>query len=279
MNNKTINSILLVVAILILLVIVGGVVFTSFSFGKSKFMKDFDKYYNKKENTIIYYASSQCGYCAMQKPILETIADAYDLDYLEIDSIKLSQKDREKVLDKLGIEHATPTTVIVNSGKIVDTAIGYRGGNEYVEFLKGAGVLPEDATYGKTVYKETPNLTIINYDEYKELVNSDEYVVVTVGQSGCSHCNAIRPALDDIVTKNGLKINYLNLTDMTRDETNDFFNGLLELGYDDEDFVEKGSFGTPTTFTIKNGKVEYYISGERTYSQLEREFIKQELIK
>ena len=66
---------------------------------------------------------------------------------------------------------------------------------------------------------------------------------------------------------------------MTREETQDFFVGLEEYGYDDPQFVENGSFGTPTTFTFKNGKIEAYIGGERTYSQLEKEFKKQGLIK
>ena len=276
METKQKNILLLVIATIALLFIIGGAVYTAFF--KPGFMAKFNKYYNRNENTIIYYASSQCGYCEMQTPILEALAEQYDLDYLYIDSIKLTATEREQVLKKLNIEHATPTTVVVKNGEVVNTAIGFKAGKEYVAFLKEAGVLPEEATYSKTPYPETPNITIIDFDEYKELIEKDEYSVITIGQTGCGHCTAIRPALDSVVTKTGLTIYYLNLTDMTRDESNDFFDGLLDLGYNDSRFLEDGSFGTPTTFTIKNGKIEYYISGERTYSQLEKEFKKQGLI-
>lgn len=274
-NNKK-NILLIVLSALVLVIIIGGAVYTAFF--KKGFMDKFNKYYNRNEATIIYYASSQCGYCAMQTPILETLAKEYNLDYLDIDSTKLTSSERKKVLEKLGIEHATPTTVVVKNGEVISKAIGYKAGKEYVEILKEADVLPEEATYSKITYPETPNITIIDYDEYKELIEKDEYSVIAVGQTGCIHCTAIRPVLDSIVTKTGLKIYYLNLTDMSREESGEFFESLEDLGYNDPKFLEDGSFGTPTTFTIKNGTIEYYISGERTYSQLEKEFKKQGLI-
>ena len=276
MSNKQKNIVLLVISIVLLLVIIGGAVYSAIS--SDGIMKKFNKYYNKNENTIIYYASSQCGYCAMQSPILETLAKEYNLDYLDIDSTKLTSSQRETILEKLGIKHATPTTVVVKNGKVVDTAIGYKAGKEYVEFLKNAGVLPENATYSKTTYPDAPNITVIDYSEYKELIDAEDKFIVTVGQTGCSHCDAIRPALDRVVTNHNITINYLNLTDMDSEERQGFFASLDELEFDDPDFVEKGSFGTPTTFTIENGKIIDYISGERTYSQLEKELLKQGVI-
>ena len=46
----------------------------------------------------------------------------------------------------------------------------------------------------------------------------------------------------------------------------------------DPDFVEDGSFGTPLTLIIEDGKVVDYISGSRTKSQLVRDFKKAGLI-
>ena len=69
-------------------------------------------------------------------------------------------------------------------------------------------------------------------------------------------------------------INYLNLTDMEQDEQSKFFDSLKEIGYDDPDFVEDGSFGTPLTLIVSDGKVKGYLSGEKTTSQLVRELKK-----
>lgn len=239
----------------------------------NEIMNDFKDYYNKKERTIIYYASTNCGYCELQTPILETLAEDYDLDYVYIDSSKLPNKQREEILKKLDIEHATPTTVIVENGKVIDKAIGYTQGKEYVEFFVKNKILPEDAKYSKEA-----NLTFIDYSQYEELVSTDDTNIIVIGQTTCSHCIAIKPALNSIAGDYNLKINYLNLTEMSEDEYQNLVISLKDIEYNDEDFVERGSFGTPLTLIIKEGKVDSYISGERSKSQLVKAFKKANLI-
>lgn len=236
-------------------------------------INDFDKYFNSKERTVIYYASSSCSYCELQKPILETIAEDYDIDYLEIDSATLGAKQREEILEKLEIEHATPTTVIVENGEVVDTAVGYTDGQDYVEFFKENEIIPEDAVYSKE-----NNLTFIEYNEYEELISDSKIHIIVIGQTTCSHCIAIKPALNSVAGDYDLTINYLNLTEMDEDEYNEFSESLKTIGYDDPEFVESGSFGTPLTLIVENGKVVDYISGSRTKSQLVKEFKKAGLI-
>ena len=75
-----------------------------------------------------------------------------------------------------------------------------------------------------------------------------------------------------------IKINYLNLTNIEEDDQSKFFDSLKTIEYNDPDFLEDGSFGTPLTLIVENGKVKSYLSGEKTISQLVREFKKQGLI-
>lgn len=233
----------------------------------NELMKEFDKKFNSKDRTVIYYASSGCGYCELQTPILKTIAEDYDMEYFEIDASTLGTKQRNEILEKLGIEHATPTTVIVENGKVIDKAVGYTDGQDYVEFFSSNEIIPEDA-----VYSQEANLTFIDYEDYEKIVDNTGTQIVVVGQTTCSHCIAIKPALNKVAGEYDLTINYLNLTEMSEDEYNSFSESLKEIEYNDPDFVESGSFGTPLTLIIENGKVKDYISGERTKSQLVREF-------
>ena len=244
------------------------------SMESSEIMKEFNKNYNSQEKKVIFYASSQCGYCDLQKPILETVAEDYDIEYYSIDSVELSNSQRKEVLNKLGIEHATPTTVIVEGGKVVATQVGFVDGSTLVKFFKENEVVPEDA-----VYSAEKNLTFINYDEYKSLIRNDKTNIIVVGQTSCSHCIAIKPALNSVAEDYDLTINYLNLTELTTEESEKFFESLEKIKYNDPDFLEDGSFGTPLTLIVKSGKVVDYISGERTISQLVREFTKAGLIK
>ena len=272
-DKKTLNITIVsgVVAILLIVAFIFTVIKQSNGDG-AKIMANFEKYFNSKERTVIYYASSQCGYCKLETPILETIAEDYDMDYLDIDSTKLTKEQREEILDKLEIEQSTPTTVIVEKGKVIDTQVGYVAGKEYVEFFKNAGVIPEDAIYSKEQY-----ITDIDYLKFEELLNEGTHVVV-IGQTGCSHCTAIKPALNTVAKDYKVTINYLNITDMDNSTQNNFSEKLKEIDYNDPDFLEEGSYGTPLTLIIKDGKVISYLSGERTTSQLAREFKKQGLI-
>lgn len=236
------------------------------SLESKEMMTEFNKAYNKKEKTVIFYSSSTCGYCELQKPIFETIVEDYDINTYSIDSNELSTSQRKEILNKLGIEHATPTIVIVENGKVVASKVGYTDGSALVDFFKENKVLPKDAVYSKEAH-----ITFINYEEYKALVRKDETSVIVIGQTSCSHCTNYKPALNSVAEDYNTAMNYLNLTNLTSEESDKLFENLKNIGYDDSEFLKDGSFGTPLTLIVEDGKVKHYISGERTISQLVRE--------
>lgn len=243
------------------------------SIESSEIMKEFNENYNSKEKNVIFFASSSCGYCELQKPILETIAEDYDIDYYSIDSTELSVSQRGEIIEKLNIEGKTPTIVIVEKGKVIATQVGYLEGSKLVKFFKDNEIVPEDAIYSAEQY-----ITFVDYEEYEDIIDDKETNIVVVGQTTCSHCIAIKPALNDVAKDYDLTINYLNLTELNTAEKESFYDSLEKIKYDDPDFVKEGKFGTPLTLIIKNGKMVDYISGQRTISQLVREFTKAGLI-
>ena len=276
-KTKLVTILLIVVAILLIGIMAvvklreNG---TIGSIDSNRVVKDFNKIYNSKERSVIYYASPTCGYCKLLSPILDTISEDYDMDYYYLDSTKLSNSERKEVLEKLEIEkHATPITVIVENGKVVDKVEGYVQAKEYLEFFKDNDMVPSDA-----VYSGEENITYIEFDEYEKLITEKGTNVIVVGQTTCSHCIAIKPALNSVAGEYDLTIYYINVNVLPEEESNKFFDSLKTMEYSDPDFVEKGSFGTPLILIVKDGKISNYISGERTTSQLVREFTKIGLI-
>ena len=259
-----------IVLLVILLIIVGICIFYQFDSKKSnndssvsseksnEIVDNFYKYFNNKKAKIIYYSSSSCGYCKLETPIMEQIDKDYDIDYLTIDSTKLTKTDREKILKELDIEHATPTTLIVKDGEVLDKQPGYVDGGKMVEFLKENKILDKDAVYTPEQY-----LTFINYEEYGNIINEEGKHVITIGQTGCSHCIATKPVLNSIAKDYNITINYLNITEMNQSEMSSFTNSLKEIGYDEEEFLSTENFGTPLTLIVEKGKVISYINGER----------------
>ena len=282
MSKEKKNTIILTVILIVIALCITGV----FTFEKLKengyfaskeskeIMENFNKYYNKKDRTVIYYASSECAWCEKVTPMLETISEDYDMDYYYVDTIKLNSAQKKEVMNKLNIKkHETPITVIVENGKVIDSFIGYTTGQKYVEFFKENELLESDAIYTPEQY-----ITFVDYDKYSNLISEDKTNIIVIGQTTCPHCIAIKPALNYVAKNYEIQINYVNLDDLTDSETDDFFKSLETLGYDDEEFVAKGSIGTPLTIIVKNGKITGYFSGERTSSQLVREFKKLNLI-
>ena len=192
-KSKFITLLLAVIAIILILALLivklreNGIIG---SIDSNKVVKEFNKIYNSKERSVIYYASPTCGYCSLLSPILDTISEDYDMEYYYLDSTKLSNSERSEVLKKLDIErHATPITVIVEDGEVIDKVEGYVPGKEYVDFFKKNDMIPEDA-----VYSAEANINYIEFAEYKDMIQENNINIIVIGQTTCSHCLAIKPA-------------------------------------------------------------------------------------
>lgn len=216
-----------------------------------KFYKEFD---SEKVN-VIFFESSSCGYCQLQKPVIEQIAKDYDFKYYDIDASKLEEEEMEEMISALGISGATPTTVIVQKGKVIDTNEGYLDGKPFVEFFVKNGVLKEGSTY-----KAEEKLVEVSYKDFKNIVKKDDYKLVYLDTSACSACIEVRSILNDLAEDNDFEINYLSATNLTQDEVNSFVeDDLKELGYDDKTYTEEQQIKIPLLLVTKNNKIVDYV--------------------
>ena len=273
MNKKMFNaqtiamlaiSVLAVIGLIVGMVVTKDNKVTTKSKDSGEILDNFYKYMGKKKETVIYYGSSTCSYCSLQTPIMKQIRDDYKMDYLYIDATKLAKDDQKEILKVLDVKGSTPTIAVVKDNDVIDVNVGYMDGVKTVEFLKKNKVLEEDATY-----KPEENLTFINFDKYKELVNEDSLNVIVIGQTTCSHCIAVKPVLNRVAGNNNITINYLNLTEMSEGEYSELVESLKSIGYEDAD-----NLGTPLTLITKNNHLEDAIEGENPPSFFTREFKK-----
>lgn len=218
-------------------------------------LKDFYAAIDSKETNVIYFASSTCDYCAMEKPIFQNIVKDYDMKYFELDASKLTKSELSEIMTALGIEGSTPTTVVVKDNTIVDRQNGYLDGKPYVEFLSKNGALPEDA-----VYKEETKLIDINYDEFKSLAERKEANLVLLDTIACNSCIEVRSLLNELATENNFVVNYLSATYLNEDEINSLIDtDLKKLGYDEESYVKDESLSVPLLLVIKDNEIVDYI--------------------
>ena len=257
-------SVIAVIGLIVGMVVTGDKKVTNKNKNSGEILDSFYKYMGKKDETVIYYGSSTCSYCSLQTPIMKQIKEDYKIDYLYIDASKLSKDDQKEILKVLDVEGSTPTIAVVKNDDVVDVNVGYMDGKTTVEFLKKNKILDKDATY-----KPEENLTFIDFNRYKELVNEDSLNIIVIGQTTCSHCIAVKPVLSRVAGNNNITINYLNLTEMSQDEQSELIESLKSIGYSDAD-----NLGTPLTLITKNNHLEGSIEGENPPSYFTREFKK-----
>lgn len=227
---------------------------------ESEIIKNFDKYFNSKELKVIYISSSSDGYTSLQSPIIESIVDDYDLDYIEFDKDDITSDEFNYIKDKLDIDDTTPVLAIVKDKEVIDTNEGFIDGTKLVEFFIESGVLEKGSEYNAE-----KNLTIIDYDRFNELYNSNEGYILVLGQTSCSHCIATKPVLSYVAGKNNIVINYIDLTNLSETEYNSLKQAVNDAGYTED-------IGTPLTLVIKEKKVVKSLSGEATPAKFTKLF-------
>lgn len=227
---------------------------------ESKVIEKFDEYFNSKDIKIIYISSASDGYTTLQSPIIESIVEDYELDYIEFDKDEISSEELEYINDNLDIESTTPTIAVVQNKEVIDTNEGFIDGTKLVEFFIEVGALEKGSEYNAE-----KNLTIIDYDRFNELYNSNEQFILVLGQTSCSHCIAVKPVLSYVAGKNNIVINYIDLTTLSETEYNSLKQAVNDIGYTED-------IGTPLTLIIKEKKMIDSLSGEATPAKFTKLF-------
>lgn len=244
MNEQKKIYILLGIAVAVVALILG--VNFSTELKSKKVLENLDEVVAKDSKQIIVIGKDNCPYCQMFVPLLDYMKEQYSFDYTYINTNKITSKTLTKILEKLNInaeEFGTPHLTLTENGNIVDEIAGYVDEKELLAFLQKYGFASEDAKL---------SLNYIGMDEYRTLINSQTPEVIVVGQTSCSHCMMAKPALLNIATKYGVKINYLNMTEIKDEENgteliNEFNSSLT--------YLQNEEWGTPLMMIVKDKEV------------------------
>ncbi len=105
----------------------------------------FKKVAKSNENKILVLGQTTCGYCIKAKPILNKIADEYgvEINYLNVNTLSKEESEKlSKYVSYLGEnEWGTPLTLIVNNGKVIDSANGLLDEEGYINLFKNNSII------------------------------------------------------------------------------------------------------------------------------------------
>ena len=259
------------------MIVVSAIVFTlKWNADNKSIMKSFHEYLSRDEASFIYFTSSECPYCELQGPIMKQIVKDYDIDYLEVDKVKLNAKQVEEIATTLNIDPKgpTPTMAVVRNNQVIATRIGLTEGHVLVNFLIKNGVLEEGSKY-----IPEQHITFINYEVFEELREAEEPVAVIIGGLSCPYCASAKPILSNIAKAYDIEINYLTLESMSSENINNVFAEITEMGYANKKFIEEGKFSTPAIFVFENGKIIGEMEGLSNVTEYVAFFKKYNVIK
>ena len=224
----------------------------------SEAMQEFYEYFESDELTLIVFASSQCGYCLAQEPIVEAIAKEYNLNYLYMDYLELgSNEEIDLVIEELGVSGSTPTSVVVKDGEIVYSWVGYVDGETYVQNLIKAGMLKKG-----TKYTLEENVKSIDYTKFKKLLKDDEVSAIFVDMPACNLCYREKIALNKLAEKYDVDVYNLRADVLSEDEMEKFLKGLGDWGFTTEEYEENyENVKVPLLLFVKDGKIKKFEVG------------------
>jgi len=233
--NEVKRLILILATILSIVVCILGFMY----FDDLKTRKTYDVFkeaLNRKENTLIYIGSPICSYCQLLNPSLEDMKQRYDFDYVYINVNELNDKYKNKIVETLNIKTmGTPLLAVVSNGNVIDVQESYQDYNVTFGFLQKNNIISNDKKL---------LLNYINIEKYNEIIKEKDKNIIAIGEAiGTDSVNA-RIVLNEIASKNNIKINYLSI------RKNSEYTELLSSFKDFENGVT-----LPIIVIVKNGKI------------------------
>ncbi len=96
---------------------------------------------------------------------------------------------------------------------------------------------------------------LISVDDYLELYKSDEVSLVLISKESCGYCQIAVPIIENIIYTDGVKINHVDVGDMSDDDT------AKLIGSDD--YFSEG-YGTPLILVVGENSIKDKIEGLTT---------------
>lgn len=214
-----------------------------------EYVEKVEKAFSSEGATVLYLARPTCSYCTLMTPIMESLSEEYgfDYDYINTDEITEGQlSDILEKIDKTTNEFGTPDIVVVENGTVIAEQEGYTDEESMFHFFQNAGIISSESTYVAPV-------NYLTYEEYEQKINSSEKQLFVVVQTGCSHCENVKPVFKQIKEEYGFTIDAINVSELSNDERESFLSSLS--------YYSEESWGTPLMLVVQNGEVVAEKSG------------------
>jgi len=213
--------------------------------------------------SMVYIPYKKIDNIENQDEIFKQIANEYSIDYKKIDAYLLSNKQQEKINSLLGISTVEDQILIlVKDNKMIANIRGPHRKNTYIETL-----------YDVNFINELENkVNEIDYNLYKELLNSNEKNIIVIGNENNRDSNDVIENLNKIIYNYDIEVNYINIENIDSNLSNKVREKLENIGY-------SGAFSIPLVVVVESGKILDFAIGNSNEEYFVDIFIENGVIK
>ena len=215
-------------------------------------IEEYNSLYKSKDLEYIYLYHDSCSKCYDYELNLDKLQSEYNikikkLDYSNFNDDELSSLKSSNSFLESGID--VPTIISIKDGKEVSSLDGIKDYSSLKNFVN----VSNEPMSGESFTK-------ISVDEYVSLLNSKNKSFIYICNSIEDKCEKFTSSLEKTASNRKLKVNYLNLNNITSSsdwdklsESNKIFNGQWFI---------------PAILIVKNGKIIDYKMEELSESEL-----------
>lgn len=103
--------------------------------------KEYKEIKKQDELSIIYIARPGCSFCQQQQPIVKQIMQEYDITVNYLNTDDMTQDEADELINSYdvfegGKNFGTPTILLVQKNKIIDSVIGYTEKTSLLSFFE-----------------------------------------------------------------------------------------------------------------------------------------------
>jgi hypothetical protein len=213
--------------------------------------------------SMVYIPYKKLDNIENQDEIFKQISEEYSIDYKKIDAYLLSSRQQEKINSLLGISTVeNQILILVKDNKMIANIRGPHRKNTYIETL-----------YDVNFIDELENkVNEIDYNSYKELLNSNEKNVIVIGTENNKDSNDVISNLNKIIYNYDIEVNYINIENVNSDLSNKVKEKIENIGY-------TGGFSIPLVVIVESGKVLDFAIGNSSEEYFIDIFIENGVIK
>ena len=118
--------------------------------------------------------------------------------------------------------------------------------------LSTKGTHEVDVTYPVTLYGEA-GLHEIDYNEYNDLVKTNEPFIVIIERTGCGYCQMYMPIVEEVANEKKISIYYIDTEAISSED-------VQKLSTENK-YLKRNDWGTPTTLLMKGEDILGNIGG------------------